>query len=185
MRRSLTIACVAALAWGCSGTPDADLVYVDDFESRCEGLPCGWVQSGGEPGLANYIETVPGDHGIELLGDGTWVRGPVEDMLPITMFADQIVARIIARCDTGSSIEIRVTIGQLSTIAPTVTFGAELVPEDVWTRPLPDETLDPLGPTTSDWTVQRVLGVSLLKHGEGSCEIDYLGIRAVRTGFPI
>ncbi len=70
-------------------------------------------------------------------------------MLLAAMFADQIVARLIARCDSGSSIEIRVTIEQFSGIVSTVMFGAEIVSEDVWTRPLPDEGLDPIAATTS------------------------------------
>lgn len=179
MRVSRVAILLALLAPACSGTPDPDLVYIEDFESLCDGTPCGWVQSGGPDDAARYAETVPGDHGLELLGDDVFVRGPVPDALSRARFADRIAVRMSARCDFGSSLEVRVTIEEPAPVMRVMTFGKEVVPEDAWTNPLPDATLDPLEASPGPWQIQRVLGVSVLKRGAGSCEIDYLAIRAV------
>jgi hypothetical protein len=165
-----------ALLSGCPTPIDEDLLYREDFETLCDGTPCDWVQSGGAEGNVRWIETVPGDHGLELIGDGVSVRGSGPGELARATIADRIAVRTVARCDVGSSIEIRVTVGTTDAI---LTFDAEIVPESTWSMAHPDETLDPTEPTTPPWTISRIAGVSLLKHGEGRCELDFLGVRAI------
>lgn len=178
--RAIGIACAVALAGalaGCPGRGVGDAIYVEEFEELCEGTPCGWSQSGGPDESARYVETLPGDHGLELIGDGVTVRGGPGEALASPRFASTIAARAIARCDLGSSIEVRVSV-ELADGRP-LTFGTEIVPDDSWERLLPDQGMNPLEPIPLPWRIARVLGVAILKRGTGTCEIDYLLFRAI------
>ncbi|MDQ3037522.1 MAG: hypothetical protein M3Y87_34325 [Myxococcota bacterium] len=182
MRRGLCVRACAAIAAlgalvGCNRSSDPRAMYVEDFETVCDGAPCGWVQSSGEDGRALYVETLPGDHGLELIGDGTSVRSEAAEPLASFVFTSAIGARLVARCDALSTLELRTTV-ELEDES-TLTLGREIVPEETWSTLLDDQTLNPVDATPSPWRVRRVLGVSILKHGTGNCELDFLSIRAL------
>jgi hypothetical protein len=176
MRAGIALA-LALGAAGCEPRSDPFALYVEDFETVCDGSPCGWFQSSGEDERAVYVETLPGDHGIELIGDGVAVRSEAGEPLEFRVFTAALAVRLVARCDALSTLELRTTVELTDTT--TVTLGREIVPEDTWSSLLPDQTLNPLDPVPTPWSIRRVLGVSILKHGTGSCEIDFLSIRVL------
>lgn len=184
MRTSIAIVSALFVA-ACAPPDDPEMVLEEDFETLCDGLPCGWVLSGGPASGARWIETIPGDHGLELEGEGVFVRGPASPPLPRPTLIDTIAVRANARCDATSSVTVRVTIedGLEADATRFVTFETELLPEAAWSSPLMDQVLEPVEPGATNWTMRRVLGLNLLKNGRGSCEIDYIGIRAVNRPF--
>lgn len=172
----LTAALLGSLA-GCGVPEDPFVLFEEDFEVACDGTPCGWAQIAGPEGSARYVETLPGDHGLELIGDDVTVRGGSGELTPA--FYVQLAARAIARCDPGSALDVRTTIEVRS--GAVVTFEASFVPRSDWSERLADETLVPIDPVPPPWEPTRVLGVSVRKTGAGSCELDYLAVRWVRA----
>ncbi len=52
-------------------------LFEEGFEELCDGMPCGWAQTGGDDGAVRFVETIfAGEHGVRLTGDGAAVRGP-------------------------------------------------------------------------------------------------------------
>jgi hypothetical protein len=179
-------AALAALALHACGPSEAEeFVYHEDFETTCDadgnpspdGGPCGWIQTGGPDGSANYLETLPGDHGIQLTGDMVSVRGPAGRRFeqPAGFGGIFVSARVIARCDRGSSLQLRATVELAA--GGTTTIDADVQPDETWMGLLPEAPFS--GPGVSPgagFFVRQVLGVSILKLGEGSCEVDRLAI---------
>lgn len=160
----------------CNPAVDPDIVYEEGFETLCDEAPCGWVQSRGPDGAATWVETLPGDHGLRLDGDDVFVRGPAAPMLERIVGANTVALRASARCDDLASITVRATIEDASRV---VTLEGELVPSSSWEPMLRDVSMSPVDGEPPPYNVQRVLGVSMLKHGDGSCEIDYIAIRGL------
>jgi hypothetical protein len=178
----LVIAAAVGLLAGLSGCPGprrGDLVWEEDFEASCGGVPCGWVQSGGPEGAVRSRETLPGEHGIELVGDGVSVRGPAGERLPRSTSAEEVAVRMTARCDAGGVLEVRVTIETVDGVR--VTFAEELVPDPEWAMPLPDQVLTPIEGPSGPWNISRVASVGVRKRGDGTCEIAFLAIRAIMS----
>lgn len=177
-RRSATRLAALLLACALSGCPapeDETVFFEEDFETTCEGTPCGWTQITGPDDAARYVETLPGDHGLELVGDDVTVRGATDEA--VNVFSDQLAVRAVARCDAGALLDVRAAVEVRG--GRTATFEASILPSSTWSSALPDETLRPLD-LPAPWELTRVLGVSVRKTGTGSCEIDYLALRSVR-----
>lgn len=186
MRRALLVLSIALATChltACNPAVDRSVVLEEDFETLCDGAPCGWVLASGPDGAATWIETLPGDHGLMLTGEGVFVRGEAAPPPPSPVFADALALRASARCDAFAFLTLRTTIETNDTPSRLVTFQADLVVDDTWEPMVRDVTMVPVDATPSPWNVARVLGVSVLKNGPGSCEIDYLAIRAVNTPF--
>lgn len=182
--RSIALGLALLSLPSCAPAPDPEMFLEEDFETLCDGVPCGWVRSGGPEDGARWIETIPGDHGLLLEGDGVFVRGPAAPPLATTTLVDVVAVRATARCDSTSSITVRVSIEEGVGAEPEfVTFERELLPEAAWREAPMDQTMDPTDGAPRTWALRRVLGISLLKNGPGTCEIDYVGIRAVNTPF--
>lgn len=185
MRRARVLAIVLAACGvtACNPAVDRSIVLEEEFETLCDGVPCGWVLASGPEGAATWIETLPGDHGLMLTGEGVFVRGGPAPPPPSPVFADNLALRASARCDPFAFLTLRTTIETTDVPSRLVTFQADLVVDDTW-EPMPrDVTMVPVDADLSPWNVSRVLGVSVLKSGPGSCEIDYLAIRGVNTPF--
>lgn len=182
MRRSSLLWLASIALAGCGPTIDRSAIYVEDFETTCEGVPCGWVQSSGPDDAARYVETLPGDHGLELVGDGVSVRSDADEALRGIAFTSILAARVIARCDLVATLELRTTV-ELSD-GRTLTLGRAITPEPTWSEMLVDQPLSAVDPIPPGWAIARVLGVSLRKSGAGSCEIDHLAIRMLDSSLP-
>ncbi|AKF08461.1 hypothetical protein [Sandaracinus amylolyticus] len=178
MRRVIVIASLAASLVGCPAPDDESAIYVEDFETTCDGTPCGWAQITGAEDGASYVETLPGDHGLQLVGRDVTVRGGTDEASQ-SMISTQLLARANARCDLGSHLVMRATIALQD--ANTLTYEAELVPDVTWTSATRDQNMRVVEVASPPWQIERVLGVSLRKEGDGSCEVDYLAIRSLRT----
>ena len=93
---ALALACAATLA-GCP--PDApELFWDEEFESTCDGTPCGWLVGAGPVGSVTWVETLPGEHGIAMFGDRIAVLGPTEGVeSDVTRDAANVIAYLAAR----------------------------------------------------------------------------------------
>lgn len=99
---------LVALACSDPAEPEPTL-YAEDFEERCDGLPCGWSQIEGDRGQARWVETFhPGEHGIRLSGSGVTVRGPGSDAADASLAFGTLQARLTATCDPGNRLVVRV-----------------------------------------------------------------------------
>jgi hypothetical protein len=170
MKRIAALVCVLPLV-GCP-TSSAQYIVSEDFETECDGTPCGWNIRGGD-GTASYIETIPSDRGLLLEGEVLLMRiGPA----PLNAVStSQLAGRINARCDDGASLEVRATFD--SSTGETITFGTEFVISDAWEL-IQDQTLRPLTQTADAfWTLTVWRDLAIIKRGPGACEVDFVAVR--------
>lgn len=145
-------------------------IYVEDFETFCDGSPCGWERARGTADQATVVSTIhPGEHGLRLEGIVS-VRGPAATEDDDTIFGSFVDARIVARCDPGSTLTLDVlavepTTGIVWTATETVPAGSE------WTDPISVSLSFDGSPANA-----RVTAVVLSKTGSGACEIDEIAI---------
>lgn len=175
MNRGLSRTLALAVALGCGAPEDPDRIYEEDFETACDGTPCGWTQ--GLEGDVFYVETLPGDHGLAF-EDGAFARGPEAPALPVPRVAAAVTARVNARCDLGAALRIRVSVDEGDRGA-VVTFAGDVVPEPTFSRVIPEVRLRPRSGDGLTWRLTRVRGVAIRQDGPGRCEIDWLAIRAL------
>lgn len=187
--RALTLLALLSAIVGCGaiagcGGHDARALWRDDLESECAGAPCGWTQIAGPAGAATYIETVPSEHGISLVGAGIAVSRAAEgdELLGSTDTVRSLRAHVVARCDPGSELTLIVTVTGVTTGAAIDVSGSATVPSE-WDGarsmfPLfPDDTTD-VNEVFSDIT-----NVVIHKSGPGACEVDYISLADSRVGF--
>ena len=174
------LAMCGVLGAGCGGTRTVS-VYRDGFEELCEGVPCGWTQIAGPEGAAVSSESLPGERGIMLVGDGVAIRGEAREPFDFVVTAQQLAVVMAARCDAGASIDVRVVVEELG--MGDTTWGDAVTPPPEWTAPtIATLTRDPLD-SSGFVSVQQVLGVLLQKNGPGACEIDELRVDAIQFFF--
>lgn len=163
------VAVVVSLGACHDETPPA--FYWEDFETVCDGVPCGWERVRGEPDQAIWIETIhPGEHGLRLTGEVS-VRGPASE--PDGTSADLFLLDMMvsARCDPGSAIEIDVV------------FADELGGRHVATAyPYTEDDWIDAGSTTLnfedfvDARITHVTAIAIRKLGSGSCDVTTVAI---------
>lgn len=166
----LAWAIVGALVGFVACRPEpAARIHEEDFETLCDGVPCGWERTSGRADQATWIETIhPGEHGLRLEGE-TSVRGPGGPPLP--SFDPRFLSlALTARCDAGSSLRVEVAI---TDDAGDTFFGFAIVtPAAEWEPPVPVTlTTDILRANAT-----RVMAVGISKTGEGVCEVSELAI---------
>lgn len=169
-------------AAGCNGTTDVAL-WRDDFESACEGAPCGWVQIAGPRGSATWIETVPGEHGVQLVGAGVAIsRIAGDDSVIFPARVSSLQAHVVARCDPGSQLTLIVTVHDQATGMPLDASGSATFPS-TWdgNRSLFD--LFAADATARNATFDDIVSVVVHKDGEGTCEVDYVSLADEVTPF--
>ncbi len=94
--------------------------YDEQFETVCDGAPCGWARTSGEPEQAHWISTIhPAIHGIRLSGDVS-IRGP-GGMGPSGHDPASLYARMTARCDEGNQLRIDVLFSDSNGVTYTAT----------------------------------------------------------------
>ncbi len=145
--------------------------YREDFETLCEGVPCGWSRTTGNDDQAIWVETIhPGEHGLRLTGEVS-VRGAgAMGEEPVLVGAMQV--QLDARCDLGS--ELRVDLVVADELGNQVTGSAAFAPPAEWEAPLiapPSFASAPLS-----GTVSRVVAIGIAKTGAGACEISDVAI---------
>lgn len=170
--RASWVALAALLAtFACEPETAPRLMYDEDFETACDGTPCGWVRSEGDADNATWVETIhPGEHGLRLTGDVT-VRGPEAGEQARRLAGTAITVNVANRCDLGSTLFVTVVfeddLGQLRD-------GREMVVTS------PDWTNREVG---IDLGMPRVVGgrvvsVILEKAGSGACEVGDIVVDA-------
>ncbi|MGE0786515.1 MAG: hypothetical protein AB7S26_12665 [Sandaracinaceae bacterium] len=153
---------VSALA--CDPVPAPALMYSEDFESVCDGAPCGWSQRTGEPSQATYVETFhPGEHGLRLSGSVS-VRGPEAPEDALRLRGSSVTFEAATRCDLGSfltaTVVIRTDAGEMFDASALVTSEPE------WGRS--GVRLDFIDTIVGG----HVASVILDKEGGGVCEVS-------------
>lgn len=140
------------------------LAYDEDFETACDGVPCGWTRTDGEASQATWIETIhPGEHALRLSGEVT-VRGPEATEEARRLSQSNATVYVANRCDLGNSLFVTVVV---ETDEGMLRDSREMVT------------------TSPDWTNRvtrlqfgeprivggRVVSVILEKEGAGECEV--------------
>ena len=184
MIRALAALTVFSAIAGCGGH-DARALWRDDLESECNGAPCGWTQIAGPAGAATYVETVPSEHGISLVGAGIAVSRAAEgdELLGSTDTVRAFCAHVVARCDTGSELTLIVTVTGVGSGAAIDVSGTATFPSE-WDG---TRSMFPLFPDDmTDGTEQfsDITNVVLHKAGPGACEVDYISLADNLVGFP-
>lgn len=154
----------------CEGRVFPERAYHEEFETLCDGTPCGWEVSRGDPSQATWVTTLhPGEHALRLTGE-VIVRGP--GAMEEAPDAIQLVApslHVAARCDAGSRLQLTV----LATDRAGVPARASVeVPTDTeWSGASIVSLM--LDTTVVD---ARVTAVVIEKTGTGSCEVAEITI---------
>ena len=143
-------------------------VYFEDFETECDGAPCGWERSAGDADQATWIETIhPGEHALRFVGEVT-VRGPAAPPMSRLATSGAIFATLVARCDVGSALAMDVVLNDATLGA--VVARASIVAREEW------DTVDVAMMTDGAFTSATVSAVVITKSGGGACEIGEIVI---------
>ncbi len=164
-----------ALVPACNGASDQAL-WRDDFETLCDGVPCGWSQVAGPAGAVTYVETAPSEHGLQMRGDGVAISRTADgDEVLVPAMAASMRAHVVARCDAGSQITAIVTVRNLTGGLPIDVSGVATYPS-TWdgTRTTFDLFVTDSGDRDAQY--DDILGVVLHKEGPGVCEVDYVSL---------
>ncbi len=183
MIRALTLLALLSSVAGCGGH-DARALWRDDLESECNGAPCGWTQIAGPAGAATYIETVPSEHGISLVGPGVAVSRAAEgdELLGSTDTVRSLRAHVVARCDTGSELTVIVTVTGVTTGTAIDVSGSATFPSE-WDGARPMFPLFPDDTTDVNEMFSDITNVVIHKSGPGACEVDYVSLADTTVGF--
>lgn len=166
---------LAATAFGLTacGPFESPYTWSDDFEGPlCDGAPCGWSRLAGAADGARWGETLPGEHGLVLSGNGVIVSVAPALSLGFGASDFNLALDLIARCDLGSTLSVE--IGAVEDFSAEVR-GYTPTPLNVlarWTDPRPNATR--LG--GSGETLRSIETITLSKSGDGVCEIDFVGL---------
>lgn len=184
MRRALLLVGALALATiaSCASPPGTPL-YRATFEDVCDGTPCGWLQVAGPAGAAIFVETLPGEHGVRLIGDGVAISGPVagDEVTSGSISPGGLQAHIVARCDAGAVLSIIVSMQDVSGEA--IDMVSSLRPAATWDGQRPVLPLTALEPPVTPLAFSDILGVIIRKEGAGACEVDYFSLASFEQPF--
>ncbi len=189
-RLGLTLVAALLTLLACSPTPTSYgtlRVYGEPFDATCHDLPCGWTQVTGPAGAAHTTSTLlPGLRGLALEGDGVLVDGPAAPSTTSSFVGGSLDLVLVARCDAGASLTVRVALTSTSLSDASSDTGASLVeahviPAAEWdasglaTDGLRQTLTVVVGPRDSVVEV-HVQSVTVRKDGPGACELDALSI---------
>ncbi len=157
---------------GCPRFEEGDYVFLDELEGPlCSGVPCGWTRVAGSDDSARWAESLPGEHGLHLSGNGVVVRVEPAVELPFTMSDNQLALDLIVRCDPDSTVTVEIG----STDSTGAVLGLEPTPLNIltsWTERRPNAVT--LGATGT--SLSSIDSITIAKSGDGRCELDWIGI---------
>jgi hypothetical protein len=167
---------------GCGGHDWAGL-WREEFETTCDGSPCGWTQVAGPAGAATWIETGPSEHGVRLDGTAAIATTAPGDEVIGSDSLRTMRGHMVARCDAGAQLTLIVSVQDLAGGTPIDTAGSATFPSE-WdgTRTTFDLFIDDPVNTNAQYT--DILNVVIHKEGRGACEIDYVSLADDSHPFP-
>ncbi len=179
----LVVFALSALSAASCARPARTPLYRETFEDVCEGTPCGWVQVAGPPGATLFVETLPGEHGIRMVGDGVAISGPVmgDEVVGESIPAGDLQAHVVARCDEGAILSIIVSMQEVS--GTPVDMVTSLRPAPTWNGDRPVLPLTAREATVTVFGFTDILSVILRKEGAGACEVDYFSMASSAQPF--
>lgn len=168
----LVVAALLAMV-ACRPGPPPTRLYDEDFETLCDGAPCGWERTHGDATQAIWVETIhAGEHGLRLDGQvsvrGTRSGAPA-DPVPV----ETLSVELTACCDIGN--ELRVDLVLIDEHGGTFTASAFAMPAREWSPPLGAPIVSRGGLAE----VAGVMAVAITKTGPGACEISELAIDSI------
>jgi len=171
----LALALLVLVLAGCGADPN--YIFVEGFEEACDGAPCRWTVQSSTPGAARWNETTPGEHGVLLEGNPLAI---IRDMSGVEIenppSSSIYNVEIAARCDGTATLTIEMSVEALAS-GSIETFTASVSPPSDW-----DGTLDSreLISSAGGFGVlfRDIVGLRVVKVGDGACELDYLAVRA-------
>lgn len=145
--------------------------YFEDFETLCEGVPCGWERTSGDASQVTWVETIhAGEHGLRLDGTAS-VRGPGSE--PTGAFPlDSLSLDLTARCDAGSVLEIDLVLADEA--GRPFSASALAAPAEEWSR---SGALE-ITAETALANATRVMAIGITKTGAGACEVSDIVVDA-------
>ncbi len=170
---AISLFCVA----GCGGGDFAPRILFEDFETLCDGVPCGWTLTDGDPANVEYVETIhPGVHGFAL-SEETTLNGPGGEVIPFAGLAfGSLQAEVSVRCDDPDARLIIRALGESSARTAPELFEGETFGSDAWGR----YRISLVGSRGVDAPISgmdfQILSLALAKRGPGTCVIDTLEI---------
>jgi hypothetical protein len=172
---------LAVLVAGCGGH-DWNGLWHDDFETVCDGAPCGWTQVAGPAGAVTWTETGPGEHGLAMVGVVAVSISPEADEVAAPAPVSSLKAHVVARCDRGAELTLIVSVrsaaGGLIDASGSATFPSE------WDGTRSTFDLFANDSTSSSLEFNDIVGIVLHKEGAGACEVDYVSLSDRNVPFP-
>lgn len=178
---SVAIALILS-ALACSDGVEPSL-FDEGFEEACDDAPCDWQQIESSTGSARATEYEhPGEHGVRLEGDVEILTEP-RDATLVLQFDVSLPARIIARCDSDSTLVVRAVLVPLDGGPDFEPFEGSAFPAS----DLPSEGFFGLAPGTAGSSPApsgqyRIDAISIEKSGAGACEVWHLEVREPSFG---
>ncbi|MBX7194991.1 MAG: hypothetical protein K1X94_23255 [Sandaracinaceae bacterium] len=154
------------------GPFSSDYLWSDDFEGPlCEGAPCGWTRLAGAPESARWSQSLPGEHGLTLEGNGVIVSNDLGLTLALSTFDSSLALDLIARCDLDSSLTVEIGATEDVTGAPLGYSPTRLRVLTSWTEGRPNAAAFP----SSASSLRSLDTLTIAKSGDGVCEVDFIG----------
>lgn len=172
---------VLALTCGSCGQEQTPM-WRANFETLCGTVPCGWTQVAGPPGSVVALDTLPGVHGLTLVGDGVAAAASVDRATRVVPApVSTLQAHVVGRCDAGATLSVVISVTPDSGGLP---LDVTALPLRSTLQPSFDGTRVVFGVTTdSTANFEQLLGVIVRKDGPGACDIDYLSLASVAQPF--
>lgn len=165
--RRLWFFALGIAAYAACADPPPPTIYFEDFETLCDGTPCGWGRTSGDETQATWVETIhEGDHGLRLSGE-VMVQSE-EVAVDDGGFVSNVMLHAPARCDAGSSVRVDIVVSD--SFGARYTGRVQLAAFPNWGEAPPDQQVGWVDAVPGN--IASVVAIAITKEGLGACEIS-------------